>query len=210
MAGVLLNLAGRVVINSAVHGAIDIANDVSEREQQRRQQTRVSPGMTLQIVALTTVRSGPRVGHSQEVGELHPGELVTVVAEEIQVDGHQRVCIGEGRWLSRITARGTELAQQLQGPGAPMVAPPPVNTPSVSYTGGGGGGGGGGSGGGAQQVTRAGNAPVCLLDETGRLWVAVICGFVGYYGFWWTFYRITWNTMPWWGNAMVLIWCYLM
>ena len=106
--------------------------------------------MTLQIVEHVNVRSGPRVGHSNKVGELHPGELVTVVAEEIQVDGHQRVCIGEGRWISRITARGSEKAvaqQLLQGPGAHVMATPPMNTSSVSYTctsGGGGGGGGGG------------------------------------------------------------------
>lgn len=43
---------------------------------------------------------------------LNEGQTVTVM-EERQHDGHERIRIGEGRWISRVTSKGTVLAQPI-------------------------------------------------------------------------------------------------
>jgi hypothetical protein len=192
-------LLGRVVTHVVAHDVLDYAQRQQELEQERRRQARAMPGVTLQIVAEATVRSGPRLT-SQIVGELFPGERVTAVAEEREEDGHQRVCIGEGRWISRVTRRGNVLAQQLSQPEEPMsssmvaheMAIPPVNAPDVSHA-----ARRAVAGGGAQHTTRAeageSNArgddssfdPSILSDlqgqsgaEVARAVVALVAGFV--------------------------------
>jgi hypothetical protein len=66
-------------------------------------------GCNLIITELATVRSGVRIS-SKKVGDLQPGQIVTAFAEQ-QVDGHIRVLIGDNMWISRITAKGTQLAE---------------------------------------------------------------------------------------------------
>ena len=103
-------------------------------------------GMNLQIVEEATVREGAPIT-SKKVGSLAAGEVVTVT-EERQVGGHQRVCIGQDRWISsRISGgkNGKVLAEPMMQPmqpmqpmqqqmmQQPMVAPvmaAPVNTPN--------------------------------------------------------------------------------
>ena len=68
-------------------------------------------GMQMIIRAHATVRSGVAVA-SSKVGDHYPNETVTVFEERL-ADGHVRLKIGEGRWISRITPAGNVLAEQI-------------------------------------------------------------------------------------------------
>lgn len=65
---------------------------------------------TLRIVEKATVRSGPGVSSKKRVPSMQVGDIVQVY-EQRQVDGHQRVRIGQSRWISRVTASGTVLTE---------------------------------------------------------------------------------------------------
>lgn len=69
----------------------------------------VGDGAKLRIIATATVRDGARIS-SKKIGELAPGDVVTVTEERTE-DGHMRVCIGEGRWISRVLKDGKVLAE---------------------------------------------------------------------------------------------------
>jgi hypothetical protein len=69
----------------------------------------VGDGANLRIIATATVRDGARIS-SQKIGELAPGDVVTVTEERTE-DAHMRVCIGEGRWISRVLKDGKVLAE---------------------------------------------------------------------------------------------------
>jgi hypothetical protein len=64
------------------------------------------PESTISMVAVAeaTVRSGISI-HSEAVGLLKPGSVVDVLSEGVS-DGHKRVQIEPGRWVSSVTARG--------------------------------------------------------------------------------------------------------
>jgi len=63
------------------------------------------------IRAHATVRSDVAVA-SPKVGDHYPNETVTLFEERL-ADGHVRLKIGEGRWISRVTRAGNVLTEQI-------------------------------------------------------------------------------------------------
>lgn len=71
------------------------------------------PAGMRRVLARAVVRDGPEVWSATALGELEPGDYVEALEERI-CEGHRRVRIGDGIWVSRVTKSGRLL---LDGPG---------------------------------------------------------------------------------------------
>eukprot|EP01044_Picomonas_judraskeda_P002634 COSAG03_NODE_194_length_10851_cov_22.306920_6_plen_217_part_00 len=90
-------------------------------------------GLTLTVVKRAVVRQSASV-RSNEVEVLMPGDTVQVI-HQVECDQHVRVCIGQDRWVSRVTGAGTILLREPYDPHPSSIpAADPVYEPESHFT----------------------------------------------------------------------------